>query len=61
MLFQAVTVFVLLLVTRMSVVLSRLPSKLQKRTDGETCALAVFLGSGFSDSLLFLHPTHQPM
>lgn len=50
MFLQTVAVLILLLLTRIYVVLFNASSKPRKRSDGETCALAVFLGSGFSDN-----------
>lgn len=47
---QVVTFLIFLLVTRIGVVLSNPWPKPRKRKDGETCVLAVFLGSGFSDN-----------
>jgi len=46
MFLRIVTVLVLLLLTRVYIVLSKGSSKSRKRRDGETCVLAVFLGSG---------------
>jgi len=46
MFLQAVTLLILLLVTRIYVVLFKPSPKPRKRNDGETCVLAVFLGSG---------------
>jgi beta-1,4-N-acetylglucosaminyltransferase len=59
MILQAVTVLILLLVTRICVVLSNPSPKPRKRNDGETCVLAVFLGSGFSDNPL-IGPAFSP-
>lgn len=52
MFIQTVTVFVLLLLTRICVVLFNPSSKPRQRKDGEKCVLAVFLGSGFFDNPL---------
>ncbi|KAF8554159.1 glycosyltransferase family 1 protein [Imleria badia] len=46
MFIQAVTILILLLVTRIYAVLSKPSPKPRRRNDGETCVLAVFLGSG---------------